>query len=156
MQKVRDDQDLAAATELARAAAVTEAEADYVGEHLGMAMEDERLATHLFTCLHPGYVGWRWAVTVVRAPEQTEVTVCDVVLLPGPDALVAPSWVPWSERVQPGDLGVGDLFPTGAQDLRLVAGFTDEDDLDGVGSQSPLSPSTWELVLGRARVLSLI
>lgn len=88
MQKVLEDQQLGAAIELAREAAVIEAEAAYVGEHLEMAMEDERLATHLFTCLHPGYVGWHWAVTVARAPEQTEVTVCDVVLLPGATALV--------------------------------------------------------------------
>jgi hypothetical protein len=37
-----------------------------------------------------------------------------------------------------------------------VAGFTDEDDLEGAGSQSPLSPGIWELGLGRARVLSQI
>ena len=79
MQKVLDDQQLGAAIELAREAAVIEAEAAYVGEHLEMAMEDERLATHLFTCLHPGYLGWRWAVTVARAPEQDEITVCQTL-----------------------------------------------------------------------------
>ena len=155
MQKVLDDQDLAAATELARAAAVTEAEADYVGAHLGMGMEDERLATHLFTCLHPGYVGWHWAVTVARAPEQTEVSVCDVVLLPGPTALVAPAWLPWSERVLPGDLGVGDVLVTPTDDLRLIAGLTGEDDLEMAASASPLA-GFWELGLGRVRVLSVV
>lgn len=155
MQKVLDDQDLAAATELARAAAVTEAEADFVGDHLGMAMEDERFATHLFACLHPGYVGWHWAVTVARAPEQTEVTVCDVVLLPGPTALVAPAWVPWSERVQPGDLGVGDVLVTPTDDLRLIAGLTGEDDLETAASTSSLN-QFWELGLGRVRVLSVV
>lgn len=150
------DEALAAAVEFAHDAVAAEVGADRVGEHLEVAMEDERLATHQFNCTSPGYRGWRWAVTLARTPDSPDPTVCDVVLLPGPDALVAPSWVPWSERVQPGDLGVGDLFPTGAQDPRLVAGFTDEDDLDGVGSQSPLLPSTWELGLGRARVLSQI
>ena len=150
------DEALAAAVEFARDAVVTEVGSDRVGEHLEVAMEDDRLATHLFDCTSPGYRGWRWAVTLARTPEALAPTVCDVVLLPGPDALVAPPWVPWSERVQPGDLGVGDVFPTGAQDPRLVAGFTDEDDLEGAGSQSPLSPGTWELGLGRARVLSQI
>jgi hypothetical protein len=150
------DEALAAAVEFAHDAVATEVGADRVGEHLEVAMEDERLATHLFDCTSPGYRGWRWAVTLARTPEAQDPTVCDVVLLPGPDALVAPPWVPWSERVQPGDLGVGDVFPTGAQDPRLVAGFTDEDDLEGAGSQSPLSPGTWELGLGRARVLSQI
>ena len=150
------DEALAAAVEFAHDAVAAEVGADRVGEHLEVAMEGERLATHLFNCTSPGYRGWRWAVTLARTPGVQSPTVCDVVLLPGPDALVAPAWVPWSERVQPGDLGVGDVFPTGAQDPRLVAGFTDEDGLDGVGSLSPLSPSTWELGLGRARVLSQI
>lgn len=150
------DEALAAAVEFAHDAVAAEVGADRVGEHLEVAMEGERLATHLFNCTSPGYRGWRWAVTLARTPGDQSPTVCDVVLLPGPDALVAPAWVPWSERVQPGDLGVGDVFPTGAKDPRLVAGFTDEDDLDGVGSLSPLSPSTWELGLGRARVLSQI
>ena len=39
-------------------------------------------------------------------------TVDELALLPGPDALVAPPWVPWSERLAPGDLGVGDVLPT--------------------------------------------
>lgn len=150
------DEALAAAVEFAHDAVAAEVGADRVGEHLEVAMEGERLATHLFNCTSPGYRGWRWAVTLARTPGVQSPTVCDVVLLPGTDALVAPAWVPWSERVQPGDLGVGDVFPTGAQDPRLVAGFTDEDGLDGVGSLSPLSPSTWELGLGRARVLSQI
>ncbi|PHX61082.1 MAG: hypothetical protein CK552_02490 [Actinobacteria bacterium] len=155
MQKVLEDQQLGAAIELAREAAGIEAEAASVGEHLEMAMEADRLATHLFTCLHPGYLGWRWAVTVARAPEQDEVTVCDVVLLPGPDALVAPPWVPWSERLQPGDLGMGDVLVTPKDDLRLIAGLTDEDDLETASSASPLN-GFWELGLGRVRVLSVV
>ena len=150
------DEALAAAVEFARSAVVDEVGADRVGEHLEVAMEGERLATHLFDCTSPGYRGWRWAVTLARTPDAQDPTVCDVVLLPGPDSLVAPQWVPWSDRVQPGDLGVGDVFPTSPQDPRLVAGFTDEDDLEGLGSLSPLAPGTWELGLGRARVLSPI
>ena len=48
----------------------------------------------------------------LRRTTTAPVTVSEVVLLPGPDALVAPAWVPWHERVRPGDLGVGDLLPT--------------------------------------------
>ena len=34
--------------------------------------------------VHPaGYVGWRWSVTVARAPRQKTVTVDEIVLLPG-------------------------------------------------------------------------
>jgi hypothetical protein len=119
-------------------------------------MEGERLATHLFACTNPAYRGWRWAVTVTRADGFDEVTITDAVLLPGPDSLIAPAWVPWAERVRPGDLGPGDVLPAPANDLRLVPGFTDEDSLEGLSSLAPLSPGMWELGLGRARVLSVL
>lgn len=147
---------LTAAVDLARDAANVEAGGDWVGDHLEVAMEGERLATHLFACTNPAYRGWRWAVTVTRADGFDEVTITDAVLLPGPDSLIAPAWVPWAERVRPGDLGPGDVLPTPANDLRLVPGFTDEDSLEGLSSLAPLSPGMWELGLGRARVLSVL
>lgn len=152
--RVTKDAVLVGATELARAAAVAEAGADQVGEHLGLVADDERVATHLFACTSPAYVGWRWEVVVSRAPRARSATVCEVVLLPGEGAIVAPPWVPWTERVQPGDLGPGDVLPTPADDPRLTAGLTGEEDLDGVASLSPLQPGAWEIGLGRVRVLS--
>jgi Protein of unknown function (DUF3027) len=114
------DELCAQAVDLARAAAEEMAGADGVGEHVGMQADDERVVTHLFACQDRAYVGWRWAVTVSRASRAKIVTVSEVVLLPGPEALMAPDWVPWSERVRPGDLGVGDLMPAAADDDRLV------------------------------------
>jgi hypothetical protein len=112
------------------------------------------VVTHLFACQDPGYRGWRWAVTVARASRARTVTVDEVVLLPGPDSLLAPAWVPWSERVRPGDLGPGDVLPADPDDPRLVPGLTGSDDLEGLASPSPLSPGQWEVGLGRERVLS--
>lgn len=148
------DAALVAAIDIARAAAREEAGDSVVGEHTGVVMEDERLATHTFECLSPGYLGWRWAVTLARAPRAKVVTVNDVVLLPGPDAIVPPSWLPWSERVRPGDLAPGDVLPTPPDDPRLVPGLTGEDDLAGAGALAPLQPSAWEIGMGRVRVLS--
>ncbi len=148
------DSVIAKAVELARSAANDMAQANTVGDHLDVVAEGERVATHYFVCTDPGYVGWRWAVTIARASRARVATVDEVVLLPGPDALVAPAWVPWSERVQPGDLGVGVIWETPADDPRLVAGLTGADDLDGVAGQAPVHPSTWEIGLGRERVLS--
>jgi hypothetical protein len=91
-----------------------------VGEHLGLEVGGDRVVTHLFECLDLAYPGWRWAVTVTRASRAKAVTVDDSALLPGPDALLAPAWVPWRDRLQPGDLGVGDLLPSGEDDERLV------------------------------------
>jgi hypothetical protein len=105
---------------LARQAAVELAGGDRVGGYLGAEAEGERLVTHLFTCLDLAYQGWRWAVTVSRASRSKVVTISECLLLPGPDAVLAPPWVPWRERLRPGDLGVGDLLPAAADDERLV------------------------------------
>ena len=152
--EAKRDPVLIAAVDRARDAAVCEAGESLVGAHLGVVMEEERLATHSFECLNPAYVGWRWSVTLARASRAKNVTVNDIVLLPGSGAIVAPPWLPWSERVLPGDLGPGDVLPTPTDDERLVAGLTDEDDLESVASLSPLHPGQWELGLGRVRVLS--
>jgi hypothetical protein len=137
----------AAAVDVARAAAEETSLPEYVGEHLGMLPEGERVVTHYFTCLDPAYHGWRWAVSVVRASRAKNVTVSESVLLPGDDAMLSPAWVPWSDRLRPGDLGPGDLLPTQADDPRLVPGFTDT-------SGETDEDLFWELGLGRQRVLS--
>ncbi|MGW5055513.1 DUF3027 domain-containing protein [Actinokineospora sp. NPDC004072] len=139
------DPALLAAVDLARAAAEAEA-GDEVGAHVAVTPEDAHAATHLFEADKPGYAGWRWAVTVARAPG-CDVTVSEVVLLPGPDALVAPPWVPWQERVRAGDLGVGDLLPTAPDDYRLVPGYAASDD-------PAVEELAAEVGLGRQRVMS--
>ncbi|MER6217969.1 MULTISPECIES: DUF3027 domain-containing protein [unclassified Streptomyces] len=117
----------AEAVELARAAAEEAAYPGAVGEHVSVVAEGDRVVTHLFECKEAGYRGWRWAVTVTRAARAKNVTLDETVLLPGDDALLAPEWVPWSERLRPGDMGPGDLLPTDAEDLRLEPGYTGED-----------------------------
>jgi hypothetical protein len=135
------------AVRLARAAAQEEAGADRVGDHVGTVAEDQVSATHLFEAYHAGYRGWNWAVTVAFAGTGTPLSVSEVVLLPGDDALVAPEWVPWHERVRAGDLGVGDLLPTPEDDPRLAPAY--------VGSDDPaIEETALEIGLGRVRVLS--
>lgn len=141
------DATLASAVELARAAAA-EVGGDSVGEHLGVRGEGDRVATHAFAASLPGYGGWCWAVSVARAPRSRTVTVDEVVLLPGADALLAPAWVPWEERIRPGDLQPGDVVPPpAADDPRLVPGYLLSDD-------PAVESVAWELGLGRERVLS--
>ncbi|MDL5202261.1 DUF3027 domain-containing protein [Streptomyces sp. ALI-76-A] len=118
----------AEAVDLARSAAEEAAAPGVVGEHAGLVSEGDRVVTHFFECKELGYRGWRWAVTVARASRAKNVTLDEVVLLPGPDALLAPEWVPWSERLRPGDMGPGDLLPTDAEDLRLEPGYTGDDE----------------------------
>ncbi|MFJ5777557.1 DUF3027 domain-containing protein [Streptomyces sp. NPDC093094] len=173
----------AEAVDLARTAAEEAAAPGVVGEHSGLVSEGDRVVTHFFECKEMGYRGWRWAVTVARASRAKIVTLDEAVLLPGPDALLAPEWVPWSERLRPGDMGPGDLLPTDAEDLRLEPGFSGEDEpvpnaavsedmaelveaedaelTQGVPANLPTAPSRGsiaavaeELGMRRARVLS--
>jgi Protein of unknown function (DUF3027) len=102
---------------------------DTIGDHLGIEPSGDRVVTHFFDCTDQAYTGWRWAVTVARAPRAKIVTVDESVLLPGPDALLAPAWVPWQDRLRPGDVGIGDLLPASPDDERLVPFVTlGEDD----------------------------
>jgi len=153
---VRLDAVLRDARQLAHDAVVDEVGAPLVGEHVDFAMDAERLGTHTFQCIDPAYIGWHWAVTLARAPRAKSATVCEVVLLPGPESLVAPEWVPWSERIRPGDLGVGDVLPTQADDERLTAGATGNDELDAIVDRDDIRSMTgWEAGLTRPRVLSV-
>jgi hypothetical protein len=68
---------------------------------------------------------------VTRASRAKNVTVDESVLVPGDEAILAPDWVPWRERLLPGDLGVGDLLPAPPDDPRLVPAASLEGD-DGV------------------------
>ena len=142
----RLDQVCADAVGIARGA-ITEVDATDIGEHLDVIAEGDRVVTHFFESLLAGYRGWRWAVTVTRIPRSRHVTVCETVLLPGPDALLAPGWVPWNERLQPGDLGIGDLMSTAPDDDRLAPGYVLSDD-------PAVEEVSWELGLGRPRVMS--
>ena len=143
------------AADLARDAAALVGGADAVGPHVGANAESERVVTHEFESLLPGYKGWRWAVTVSRVPRARHATVDEVVLIPGPDALVPAPWVPWSQRLQPGDLRPGDVLPTAPDDPRLVGGWSD---LDATTLEETVSELGYELGfdlgLPRARVLS--
>ncbi|GAB3266017.1 DUF3027 domain-containing protein [Kineosporia babensis] len=137
----------AAAVDLAREAAEEVAQPGTVGRHLSVSAEESGLTMHAFDCTAKGYRGWRWAVTLAHVPGSDRVTVCDTVLLPGAESIMAPDWVPWSDRLAPGDLGAGDELPYKLEDPNLVPGYTvtDEDDAD--------QQLFWELGLGRERVL---
>ena len=138
---------LADAVGFARAAVLEEAPEEQIGAHVGVGREDAVSASHLFEAQVPGYRGWRWSVTVALAGDDEPVTVSEVVLVPGPEALIAPAWVPWERRVRAGDLGVGDIFPTDANDPRLAPAYLQSDD-------PAVEEVARETGLGRIHVLS--
>lgn len=156
----------AEAVELAREAVEETADPAMIGEHLEAVADGDRVVTHFFECLEPAYRGWRWATTVARASRAKVVTLDETVLLPGRDALLAPEWVPWSERLRPGDLGPGDLLPAEEGDLRLEPGFSGEEEpppnspvVEDVSAPPVAAPGgiadiAGEIGMGRKRVLS--
>ena len=51
-----------------------------------------------FSTTMPGYVDWRWTVSTAVV-DDADPTVLEVQLLPGEGSLLAPPWVPWTERL---------------------------------------------------------
>ncbi len=154
----KPDSTLAKAVDVARATVLEMADDSEVGDHLGVIAEGERVVTHHFACTRLGYPGWHWSVTLTRAKRAKELTVNEVVLLPGDEAIVAPAWVPYKERIQPGDFSPGDLLPVEDEDVRLVPTYLVGDDpleapLDG-DAQAQVRRVAADLGLGRSRTLS--
>ena len=154
---------LTRAVDEARAALVEQVGADVVGDPQGFVSEGKHAVTQYFDCTQAGYPGWRWAVTLAHAEGVDAVTIDEIVLLPGEAAIVAPPWVPYRERIQPGDLSPGDILPTDEDDPRLVpaylAGDPGDDASDDILAEAVdgrlLREVSDELGLGRARVLSV-
>jgi hypothetical protein len=138
--------------ELARSAAIADAgNPELVGADVSVEIDDDgRVETYLFEANLAGYKGWRWCVTIAKVDKKSEPTICDVVVLPGPDALLAPEWVAYRDRIQPGDVGVGDIVPSSLDDTRLVPSIHSliaDEELDAM--------QVFDLGLGRARVMSI-
>lgn len=85
-------------TELARGALLEITPEATVGSPVGTVDEGDGVVSVLFANRMPGYPGWRWTVSIAHV-EGDEPTVLEVELMPGDGSLLAPEWVPWSERL---------------------------------------------------------
>lgn len=92
------DEVLLASAGLAQRALLEATAPETVGSVIGHIVEGEHVLTLLFAADVPGYRGWHWSVTIARV-EGEEPTVLETQLMPGDDALLAPEWVPWSDRL---------------------------------------------------------
>lgn len=90
---------LLAERELARTALAEITDAATIGGESGYEEHEAGVVTLYFESLLAGYPGWRWAATLAKVGADEPVTVLEVELLPGDDAVLAPEWVPWSTRL---------------------------------------------------------
>ncbi|WP_221585854.1 DUF3027 domain-containing protein [Microbacterium sp. G2-8] len=93
------DSRLVEAHDLARSALFEITPEATVGEPAGYRAHDDGVVSLRFANEMPGYPGWFWTVSVA-AVEGEDPTVLEAELLPGDEALVAPEWIPWSQRLE--------------------------------------------------------
>ncbi|MDZ8277006.1 DUF3027 domain-containing protein [Microbacterium aquimaris] len=132
------DPALLAAHDLALAALREITPESTIGAPAGHRVETDGIVSLLFANRLAGYPGWFWTVSLARVAD-ADPTVLEVELLPGDDALLAPDWVPWAERLADyqaaqaaaaEDAASGD----GSDEDDSDADEPDEDDEDDRGS----------------------
>lgn len=117
--------------DLARAAIEEVTEADSIGAEVGSEVHDAHVLTLFFECRLAGYPDWRWAATLTRVDEESPVTVLEVELLPSDNSVVAPEWVPWSERLaQYREAQARQVADEAAAAEAAAAELSDEDEVD--------------------------
>jgi hypothetical protein len=108
-------------------AAVEASSRHAVGFFIDSLEEDEGVVTYLFEGKLKGYAGWRWSVSVFQLEGDVAPTISEVLLVPGPDSLVAPDWVPWSERLADYKALQAELEAQAALDAEEAEGEDSED-----------------------------
>ena len=113
---------------LAREAAIETYGKFAVGEFSHTVQEDQDgVLSYLFASKLKGYPDWNIAVTLYI--NGWEATVSEVLLTPAETSLVAPKWVPWSERLADYKALQAALEAEAAAAAALAAeGAEDEDD----------------------------
>lgn len=104
-----------------------------VGKFLGTVDEEANVVSYRFQANMKQYVGWEWNVVVFQA-KKADPTISEVVLLPGKDSIVAPEWVPWSERRA--ELEKSEAKPLPVSDLEVSEDA--KADTEDAGKRPPL------------------
>jgi hypothetical protein len=84
--------------DLARAALLEITPAATIGDYISTTDEGDGVVSLLFESAQAGYPDWRWTVSVAQVDGE-EPTVLEAELMPAEGALLAPDWLPWSERL---------------------------------------------------------
>ncbi|MGO2528874.1 MAG: DUF3027 domain-containing protein [Microbacterium gubbeenense] len=121
------DPSLVEAKELALSALKEITPEETIGDPADYAVEDDGVVSLRFRSKLLGYPGWFWTVSLTRV-EGEEPTVLEAELLPGEGALLAPEWVPWSQRLEEYKAHQAEM--KAAEESNGDAGDDDDDDDD--------------------------
>jgi Protein of unknown function (DUF3027) len=113
--------------ELARTALLEVTDSRTVGPLVSETDEGDGVVSLRFESNLPGYLGWKWTVSVAKVGA-ADPTVLESELMPGDGALLAPEWVPWSDRL--------DEYNAGR--AAAAAELEDEDDEDDLEDEEDL------------------
>jgi hypothetical protein len=107
--------------DLARGALLEITPAVNIGDYIGSTLEEDGSTTVRFASAQAGYPDWLWTVSVADV-DGSEPTVLEAELLPGEGSLLAPDWVPWSDRLAD--------YKAAQEALGVAADELADDDLD--------------------------
>lgn len=95
-----DERDPRGAQAVLRARDVLEqtAPAEQIGQLADLVDQGDGVFAVRFQAIVPGYPGWLWTASMTQL-EGEEPSVLEAGLLPGGQALLAPPWVPWADRL---------------------------------------------------------
>ena len=113
------------------------------GDFLRSSAESDGSTSYFFVAKQKGYEGWEWCVSLFETADS--VTVSEIVLLPSEDALMAPAWVPWSERLAEWKAMQAELEAQ-AEEAAAAASEGDDSDEEAEGiedSDSSSDDSDW-------------
>ncbi len=92
-----------------------------IGDLLSSEQTDN-IATLRFSARMTGYVGWVWVVSLAVDGDNT--TILETELVAGEEAVIAPDWVPWADRLREYEESIAAGIE--AEEVIIVA----EDELD--------------------------
>jgi hypothetical protein len=133
--------------ELARTSLLEVTDAWSVGPLVSETDEGDGVVSLRFESNLSGYLGWKWTVSVAKVGDD-EPTVLESQLMPGDGALLAPEWVPWSDRLDEYNAGRAAAAEGETDDDTDDDEVEDEDDDDLVDDEDLIDEDDLEDDLG--------
>ena len=103
-----------------------------IGAFIGVVDEGDGIVTVQYETALAGYPGWKWTVSVSTL-DGLEPSVLETELIPSDGSLLAPDWVPWSDRLADYK-AAQELASADASESSDESDDEDDDDDDDLGS----------------------